>query len=114
MGYSEIMLEMAKEGDPFYKPANIIYNAAERGTELVKGMLTITQRKKIETKPVDINEAIKNSIEILRRTIPGNIEIITKLEEGIPLIMANSTQIQQVIMNLSINARDAMPDGGVY
>ncbi|MBT9537704.1 MAG: PAS domain S-box protein [Nitrospirae bacterium] len=113
MGYSEIMLEMAKEGDPFYKPANIIYNAAERGTELVKGMLTITQRKKIETKPVDINEAIKNSIEILRRTIPGNIEIITKLEEGVPLIMANSTQIQQVIMNLSINARDAMPDGGI-
>ena len=113
LGYSEIMLEMAKEGDPFYKPANIIYNAAERGTELVKGMLTITQRKKIEIKPVDINEVAKNSIEILRRTIPGNIEIITNLEEGIPLIMADPTQIQQVIMNLSINARDAMPDGGI-
>ena len=113
LGYSEIMLEMAKEGDPFYKPANIIYNAAEKGTELVKGMLTITQRKKIEIKPVDINEVTKNSIEILRRAIPGNIEIITNLEEGIPLIMADPTQIQQVIMNLSINARDAMPDGGI-
>lgn len=112
LGYSEIMMGMIKEGDPFYKPINIIYNAAEKGADLAKKILTITRKEKMEMKPVDINEITKNCVELLQRSIPKNIEIITNLKENIPRFIGDPSQIQQVVMNLAVNARDAMPKGG--
>lgn len=112
LGYSEIMLSMTKEGDPYYKPVNIIHQAANRGADFGRKILTITRKDKIETKPVNINDLINNSIDLLQRTLPKDIEIIVKLGNDIPLVSADSSQIQQVIVNLAINARDAMPDGG--
>lgn len=112
LGYSEIMLSMTKEGEPFYRPATIINNAAQKGAELAKKILMVTRKEKMEAKPININEIIHNSLELLQRSIPKNIEIIVNLKEDIPKIMADPSQIQQVIMNLAVNARDAMPDGG--
>ncbi len=112
LGYSEIMLSMTSEGDQFYKPVNIIHESAKRGADFGRKILTITRKEKIETKPVNINDIINNSIDLLQRSIPKNIEIIVKLSSDIPLINADPSQIQQVIVNLAINARDAMPDGG--
>ncbi len=66
----------------------------------------------MEVKVININEIIRNSMELLRRSIPLNIEIITNLKENIPMIKADPGQMQQVIMNLAVNARDAMPEGG--
>lgn len=112
LGYSEIMLSMTAEGDPYYKPVNIIHEAAKRGADFGRKILTITRKEKIETKSVNINDVINNSIDLLQRSIPKDIEIVTKLSNDIPLINADPSQIQQVIVNLAINARDAMPDGG--
>ena len=112
LGYSEIMLSLTKEGDQFYKPVTIIQNAAEKGAELAKKILTITRKEKMETRPVDINEVVKNSMELLQRSIPMSIEIVTNLREDLPKIKADPSQMQQVIMNLCVNARDAMPEGG--
>ncbi len=112
MGYSDILLTMSKEGDPLYKPAHIINNAAQKGAELAKKILLVTRKEKMEMRPVNINEIIKNSIELLSRSIPKNIEIVANLKDAIPFINADPSQIQQVIMNLSVNARDAMPNGG--
>lgn len=112
LGYSEIMLAMIKEKDPFFKYVNIINNAAQKGADLAKKILMVTRKEKMETKPVNINEIINNSMELLERSIPKNIEILLNLKDGIPNIMADPSQIQQVIMNLAVNARDAMPDGG--
>ena len=112
LGYSEIMLSMTAEGDQYYKPVNIIHEAAKRGADFGRKILTITRKEKIETKPVNINDVIKNSIDLLQRSIPKDIEIIVKLSDDIPPINADPSQIQQVIVNLAINARDAMPDGG--
>ncbi len=112
LGYSEIMQSMVKEGDEYYKPVNIIYQAATRGAEFGRKILTITRKEKIETKPVTINDVITNSLDLLQRTLPKDIEIIVKLSDDIPLINADPSQIQQVIVNLAINARDAMPEGG--
>ncbi|HAL55456.1 MAG TPA: hybrid sensor histidine kinase/response regulator, partial [Bacteroidetes bacterium] len=113
LGYSEIMLSLTKEGDQFYKPVTIIQNAAEKGAELAKKILTITRKEKMETRPVDINEVVKNSMELLQRSIPMSIEIVTNLREDLPKIKADPSQMQQVIMNLCVNARDAMPHGGI-
>lgn len=112
LGYSEIMQSMTKEGDEYYKPVNIIYQAATRGADFGRKILTITRKEKIETKPVNINDVINNSIDLLQRTLPKDIEIILKLSCDIPIINADPSQIQQVIVNLAINARDAMQEGG--
>jgi PAS domain S-box-containing protein len=112
LGYSEIMMGITKEGDQFYKPVTIINNAAQKGAELAKKILMVTRKEKMELRPVNINEIINNSLELLHRTIPKNIEIVVNLKDNIPNIMADPSQMQQVVMNLAVNARDAMPDGG--
>jgi signal transduction histidine kinase len=112
LGYSEMMLSTLEEGDPYYKSVNIIHEAAKRGADFGRKILTITRKEKIETKPVNINDVINNSIDLLQRSLSKNIDIIVKLSPDIPPIKADPSQIQQVIVNLAINARDAMPEGG--
>ncbi|MBI5213170.1 MAG: PAS domain S-box protein [Nitrospirae bacterium] len=112
LGYSEIMMGMATEDNPFYKPASIINNAAQKGAELAKKILMVARKEKLEAKAVNINEIIHNSMELLQRSLPKNIEITLNLKENIPNIKADPSQMHQVIMNLAVNARDAMPDGG--
>ncbi len=112
LGYSEMMIEMTREGDPFHKPAHIIHNAAGRGAELTKTILSVTRKEKMQVRPADINEIVRSSLELLRRSIPKDIEIIVDLGDDVPKSMADPTQIQQVILNLAVNARDAMPGGG--
>lgn len=112
LGYSELLLDQIKEGSELYKPLQVIHNAAVRGAELANKILTVTRKEKMEAKVINMNEIIKNSLELLRRSIPLNIEIITNLKEDLPMIKADPSQMQQVIMNLTVNARDAMPEGG--
>jgi CheY-like chemotaxis protein/two-component sensor histidine kinase len=101
-----------KEGDPFHKPASIIHEAATRGAEFGKKILSMTRKQQLESKPVDLNEIVKNSLELLRRSMPKSIEIVTSLHDRLPMTTADPSQMQQVIINLAVNARDAMPGGG--
>ncbi len=112
LGYAEIIQSMTREGDPFYKPASIILEAAKKGADFSKKILSVTRKEKIETRPVNINDIVRDSMELLQRSIPKNIEVITRLADGIPNINADPSQIQQVIINLAVNSRDAMPEGG--
>ena len=112
IGYSEIMLEKIREDDPLRKHAEIIHGAAERGAELTKRILTLTRKEKVETKLLDINEIIRSSLELLKRSIPKHIEIVTNLRKELPKVKADAAQVQQVILNLAVNARDAMPHEG--
>lgn len=114
LGYSEILLKKTEDNEELHKPAIIIHEAAINGAELTKKILTVTRKEKLETKHININEVVKGVIELLQRSIPKNVEIITNLQKDIPMLMADPSQIQQVIINLAINARDAMPDGGRF
>ncbi|MBF0475493.1 MAG: response regulator [Deltaproteobacteria bacterium] len=86
--------------------------ATERATEMVSKLLTFS--RKIESKPesLDLNQAVKEVQKLLARTIPKMIEINLDLAEDLSPIHADPTQLEQVILNLGINAKDAMPDGG--
>ncbi|MGO8878301.1 MAG: PAS domain S-box protein [Desulfomonilaceae bacterium] len=113
LGYSELMLTRKKEGERDYADLRKIYQAGKRGAELVKSLLTFS--RKVETKfvPVDLNHEITSVRDLLSRTIPKTINIDLHLEENLKSIKADRSQVGQVLMNLGVNARDAMSDGGI-
>jgi signal transduction histidine kinase/CheY-like chemotaxis protein len=112
LGYSGIMLKQVPKDDPLYKPVTIIHEAAKRGAELGRKILTIARKEKTAVKPVNLNSIVMQSAELLRTSVPGNIEIATRLCDQLPRTAADPSQLHQMIMNLAVNARDAMPDGG--
>jgi len=112
LGYSEMMLETTSEGDPFNHPVKVIHNAAKKGAELTKTILSVTRKEKMELRNVDINDVVNGALELLVRSIPKTIEIVVTPGQKLPALMADPSHLQQVILNLAVNARDAMPDGG--
>jgi PAS domain S-box-containing protein len=112
IGYAEMMKEDMSETDPHYKHVSIIEGSAKRGADLARRILNVTKKEKLEYRAVSLNAIVENTLELLARSIPKNISIEMKLDPSAPGIKAESTQLQQVIMNLAVNARDAMPDGG--
>ena len=112
LGYSEFMLQRKKEGEPDYDGLQKIYQAGKRGADLVESLLTFS--RKLETKfvPVNLNQEITQVQYLLSRTIPKTIKIELHLSGNLESIQADPSQIGQVLMNLGVNARDAMPDGG--
>jgi PAS domain S-box-containing protein len=112
LGYSSMLIRKLQAHEPFYKPVSIIHEAAQRGAALGKKILAITRNDKRELKPVDLNDIVRTSLELLQQSLPKNIEIVTRLADGLPLTKADPSQMQQVIINLAVNARDAMPGGG--
>ena len=86
--------------------------AAERASVLTHQLLAFARREVIQARPLRINEAIQNIEEILRRTIGEQIELTTSLEPDLSYVVADPGHIEQIILNLAINARDAMPLGG--
>jgi len=98
--------------NPLQNYTTQILNSAERAANLTRALLTFSRKQIISPKPVNINDLINGITRLLNRLIGEDIELITYLSEKDLTIMADSTQIEQVLMNLATNARDAMPDGG--
>ncbi len=89
-----------------------IKTAVERGASLVKQILTFARKAEIVFGPVDVNMMIMENARMVLETFPKTIEILFQLDDEIPLINADTTQLQQALLNISVNARDAMPLGG--
>jgi two-component system cell cycle sensor histidine kinase/response regulator CckA len=89
-----------------------IVKATDRGSSLTEGLLTFSRKQVLCPKVLDVNALIVEQISMLKRLIPENIELHFMAGEGIGHVKADPNQIQQVLMNLIINARDAMPNGG--
>ncbi len=112
LGYASIILAKTHEGDPFHKPASIIHDAAKRGADFGKKILMVTRKEKMEAKQISVNEIVKSTVELLQRSMPKNIELSTSLNQEIPLTRADPSQLQQVVINMVVNACDAMSRGG--
>jgi two-component system, cell cycle sensor histidine kinase and response regulator CckA len=89
-----------------------IVKATDRGSSLTQGLLTFSRKQLLSPKVLDLNTLIAEQIKMLRRLIPENIEVKFVPADGIGRVRADPSQVEQVVMNLVINARDAMPSGG--
>jgi signal transduction histidine kinase len=93
--------------------ADNAFRAAQRGSRLTSQLLAFSRAQKLITAPVDVNALILGMRELLNQTLGANITIAIELDPALPAAMADQSQLELAILNLAINARDAMPDGGV-
>jgi len=111
-GYSEFLLERLGPDPSLRGPAQEISNAAQRATSLTRQLLAFSRKQMLAPKILDLNEVVTENLKMLTRMIGEDIDLVMVPEPTIGAVRADPGQIDQVIMNLAVNARDAMPDGG--
>jgi two-component system cell cycle sensor histidine kinase/response regulator CckA len=112
IGYAEILQEHISETDPMRAPVDQILKAGNRASSLTRQLLAFSRQQVMEKKVLLLNAVVSDLEKMLRRLIGEDIELLTSLGTNLGKIQADQGQIEQVIMNLVVNARDAMPEGG--
>ena len=111
LGYSELLLMEVSDADA-RESVQEIHSASLRAQNMVSQLLAFGRKQTLQVQKVDLNDTLTDLEKLLRRTIREDIEIAMHLDEELPNVQADVGQIEQVIMNLAINAQDAMPGGG--
>ncbi|MDP2209931.1 MAG: PAS domain S-box protein [Bacteroidota bacterium] len=112
MGYAELAMGKISITDPLSKYLQNIHLLTERGARITRQLLAFSRRQIIDPKNINLNILISDLLALIGKTIGEDIEIIFKPEKNIKTVYADSAQMEQVILNLCVNARDAMPLGG--
>jgi PAS domain S-box-containing protein len=112
MGYGALASGSLQETDPLRSDIEQIQRAGERAASLTRQLLTFSRKQVLQPKVIDLNEAVSEMEKMLRRVIGEDIDLRTSLQPEPARVKADPGQIEQVLMNLAVNARDAMPDGG--
>lgn len=112
LGYSELLLAEKTEDDPERADLRTIHQAAHSGAELVRSLLMFTRRGESKPIVINLNRQIERTEKLLRRAIPKMIEIRLELADDLQNVSADPAQIEQILMNLAVNASDAMAHGG--
>jgi len=111
-GYAELLLARLKPKDPNRGDVEQIRKAAKQAAALTSQLLAFSRRQPLQPKVLSLNEVILGTEKMLRRLIGEDIELVTVLDPDTSLVKADPAQVEQVVMNLALNARDAMPNGG--
>jgi PAS domain S-box-containing protein len=111
-GYSELLLIKLKEGDPLKGNIEEIHRASQRATDLTRQLLAFSRRQILAFKVLDLNTILQDMDKMLHRLIGEDIELVYLLSDHLGKVRTDPGQIEQVILNLAVNARDAMPSGG--
>jgi two-component system, cell cycle sensor histidine kinase and response regulator CckA len=111
-GFATLTRETFSPGDPRHQDLEEIQSAARRGAELTRQLLAFARRQVLAPKVIDLNAIVANTRAMLERLIGEDIVFLSVLSEDLGRVQADAGQIEQVIMNLVVNARDAMPRGG--
>ena len=111
-GYADFCLNHSSDPAQARKSLQEIHRAAQRASGLVRQILTFSRKNEVKFAPFDLNPQVKELIALLTETFPRMVTIDVKLAEKLPPLMADQSQIQQILLNLCVNAGDAMPQGG--
>jgi len=113
LGYVDILQAMKDDSQKFSTGVNAIKQAVDRGAGLVRQILTFARKGNVEFEPTNIRELTQELVSMLQQTFPKTITFNKEIETGLPVLIADHAQIHQLLLNLCVNARDAMPEGGV-
>jgi len=111
-GYAELCVLNSSDPAIVQKSVREIKRAAERATGLVRQILTFSRKAEVRLVPLDLNQHLRDLVKLLAETFPRNITFHFALDEALPPLLADPNQLQQIVLNLCVNARDAMPGGG--
>jgi signal transduction histidine kinase/CheY-like chemotaxis protein len=111
-GYTEILLRRLPETDPLHRNAEEIKKAGDRAAGLTRQLLAFSRQQVLQPRVLQLNSVVINVESLLRRLIGEDIELETALAADLGPVRADAAQIEQVLMNLAVNSRDAMADGG--
>jgi len=112
LGYSSLLNEELKPSDPYYDDIKQIHDTSEKATELTTRLMAYAHGSEYVVDKLDVNQLVTEVAGILSRTLDKNIMIRAELDPKLDSITADASQIQQVILQVALNARDAMPTGG--
>lgn len=112
LGYTELSMARVSPDEKLYTNLSRIHEAAERAANLTRQILAFSRKQVLEISAVDLNQIVTGFQKMTQRLIGENIQVQTHLAPSIAPVRVDKTQIEQVLMNLVLNARDAMPEGG--
>jgi PAS domain S-box-containing protein len=111
-GFAELLFQAKTKEDPEYRKLEAIIKATQRGSELTRQMLTFSRHLETKRRHSDLNHAVEEVARLIEHIIPKKIEVKLQLASDLKLVDADPTQMEQIVMNLVLNAKDAMPEGG--
>jgi len=111
-GYADLLAERLPQGDPLQRNAEQIQTASQRATSLTRQLLAFSRKQMLAPKVMNVHAVVADMEKILRRLIGEDVQLETTSARDLGLVKADRSQIEQVILNLAVNARDAMPEGG--
>jgi two-component system cell cycle sensor histidine kinase/response regulator CckA len=112
LGYSNLILAQLQPSPGIRRDVEEIRRSAESAALLTRQLLAFSRKQVLQTQVLDLNEVVKSLAMLLKRTLGEDVQFVTQLASSLGLVIADPAQIEQVIMNLAVNARDAMPSGG--
>ncbi|MHC1742747.1 MAG: cache domain-containing protein [Syntrophobacteraceae bacterium] len=113
LGYAELLRGDLPKDHPHVEDLQQIIRAAERARDLTRQLLAFARKQTLEIRPVDLNAVIRGFESMLRRMIRENVAIEARLSDNVGIVSGDVGQIEQILLNLAVNAQDAMPEGGV-
>ncbi|MFP4058268.1 MAG: response regulator [Candidatus Brocadiia bacterium] len=111
-GYSDVLLQSLDPWSQAYRDLQEVRKAAARAASLTGQLLAVSRKQVLEPAPVDLNAVVRELSDMLRRVIGEDIQLDTRLDPHLGTVQADPAQLHQVLLNLAVNARDAMPRGG--
>jgi PAS domain S-box-containing protein len=113
LGYADLLLSRMSKGDPSRPAVDEIRKGGERAASLTRQLLAFSRRATTQPRVVDLNAAIQELLPMIHRLVPESVRFQLRLAESVGRVRVDPTQLEQVLVNLVVNARDAMPQGGV-
>ena len=113
LGYADLLQQNLKDRPDLAEFSAMIISTAERSSRLIAQLLAFSRKGKFVSRPVNIDALVKDVVSLLSRTIDRRIRVSFDAAEGLKQVLGDATQLENAVLNITINARDAMPDGGV-